>query len=86
MKTFEHINDCWSALNDCATKTELEELLAEFPKKFGDWYYDQFGVEEDNDESIDRDVEVKIRVYNSYYDADLDDLSEDSADFYVMNE
>ena len=40
MKTFNHIDDCWAAIRACKTIEEVNEILAEIPHGFGEWWVD----------------------------------------------
>lgn len=37
--SYRHIKDCWEAIEDISTTSELEKLLEEFPRWSGDWEY-----------------------------------------------
>jgi hypothetical protein len=43
MANFEHINDCVDALKACKNIDEVNDLLDNFPRKFGDWWVDTIG-------------------------------------------
>ncbi len=47
MLKFEHINDCVDALKACKNIDEVNDLLDNFPRKFGDWWVDTIGEGED---------------------------------------
>ncbi len=58
MAKFNHIDDCWDAINECETIQEVGDLIREFPNKFGDWWIT---------ESHNGDTEC-YEVTNSYWD------------------
>ena len=46
MKTFNHVNDIWEALEACETNTQIYDILDDIPAKFGTWWADTVGKEE----------------------------------------
>ncbi len=37
MKKYEHIRDCWNAVREAETVSEVKDLFEEFPRWSGDW-------------------------------------------------
>lgn len=37
MKKFEHIRDCWNAIREAKTVSEVKDLFEEFPRWSGNW-------------------------------------------------
>lgn len=44
---FYHIHDCVDALMNCETIDDVNNLLDNFPRKFGEWWVDVVGEGED---------------------------------------
>lgn len=63
-ETYEHINDCWSALRQCKNRKEVIETINNFPRWSGSWFID-------NDHGT-------ILVTNDWYDEQLDDYFSES--------
>jgi hypothetical protein len=66
---FKHINDCWSALEDCKSIEELVKTMGEFPNKFGTWAIS--GMDSDG-----------LEITNYYYDEQAWADAEESDYFY----
>ena len=79
---YKHIKDCWGAIREAKSISELEKLFNEFPRWSGDWsidlegtsyvvtnfYYDPATGDSDTDrETLDIPVEVEVD------DEDLED-------------
>ena len=43
MKTFNHIDDIWEALDTCTTVDQIYDILDSIPQKFGTWWADVVG-------------------------------------------
>lgn len=64
---FKHINEIIEATEKCKTEKELEKLFEEIPNKFGTFHFE-------------RQNKDTVRVYNNYYDEQMDDYVEDDWD------
>lgn len=62
---YKHINDCWEAIRNAKTITDVENLFKEFPRWSGDW---------DVQIEMDSFFVKQYVVYNTFYDASLDDF------------
>ena len=70
MKTFNHVNDIWGALEECGTATEVYEILDNIPAKFGTWWADVVG-------------EGELEVTNQWWDENQEDMMTESQTFEV---
>jgi hypothetical protein len=61
---FYHIHDCVDALMNCETIDEVNNLLDNFPRKFGEWWVDVVGEGED----------AYYEVTNEYWDEQYEEL------------
>ena len=73
MKTFNHIRDCWEAINACKTIDEVNEVLDNIPRKFGEWWVDV--VHSENGSCYE--------VTNHYYDEQYCDFYTDTEEIDV---
>lgn len=70
-KTFTHIGEIEEALMSCTSITEVNKLLDNIPRKFGEWWVD----------TIDDPDGAFYEVTNQWWD----DMIEDTCvDFYVL--
>ena len=70
MKTFNHIDDIWEALDTCTTVDQIYDILDSIPQKFGTWWADVVG---DNE----------IEVTNQWWDKYQEDMIVESRTFEV---
>ena len=70
MKTFNHVNDIWEALEACETNTQIYDILDDIPAKFGTWWADTVGKEE-------------LEVTNQWWDETQEDMVWESRVFEV---
>lgn len=70
MKTFNHVNDIWEALEACETATQIYDILDNIPAKFGTWWADVVG-------------EGELEVTNQWWDANQEDMMTESQTFEV---
>lgn len=76
---YTHIRDCWNALENAKSLSEMKELSDNFPRWSGDWSFDVI---------IINDVEMTVEVSNiceneeSHYNFDIARCDED-ADYYA---
>jgi hypothetical protein len=73
MRTFNHIRDCWSAIQACKTIDEVNEVLDDIPRGFGEWWVDV----------VYPDGIPCYEVTNHYYDGQLDDYFTDSEELDI---
>ena len=73
MKTFNHVNDIWEALETCTTVDQIYDILDNIPQKFGTWWADVVG-------------ENKIEVTNQWWDKNQEDMVVESQIFEVKLE
>ena len=73
MKTFNHVNDIWEALNTCTTVDQIYDILDNIPQKFGTWWADVVG-------------ENEIEVTNQWWDKNQEDMVVESQIFEVKLE
>jgi hypothetical protein len=62
--SFYHIHDCVDALRNCENIDEVNNLLDNFPRKFGEWWVDVVGEGED----------AYYEVTNEYWDEQYEEL------------
>ena len=43
MKTFNHVDDIWEALEACETNTQSYDIIGNIPVKFGTWWEEIVG-------------------------------------------
>lgn len=43
MKTFNHVDDIWEAIEACETDTQIYDIIDNIPAKFGTWWADILG-------------------------------------------
>lgn len=70
MKTFNHVNDIWEALEACETAAQIYDILDNIPAKFGTWWADVVG-------------EGELEVTNQWWDANQEDMMTESQTFEV---
>jgi hypothetical protein len=70
MKTFNHVNDIWEALETCETATQIYDILDNIPTKFGTWWADVVG-------------EGELEVTNQWWDTNQEDMMTESQTFEV---
>ena len=70
MKTFNHVNDIWEALEACETATQIYDILDSIPAKFGTWWADVVGAGE-------------LEVTNQWWDQNQEDMMTESQTFEV---
>ena len=73
MKTFNHVNDIWEALDTCTTVDQIYDILDNIPQKFGTWWADVVG-------------ENEIEVTNQWWDKNQEDMVVESQIFEVKLE
>ena len=73
MKTFNHVNDIWEALETCTTVDQIYDILDNVPQKFGTWWADVVG-------------ENEIEVTNQWWDKYQEDMVVESQIFEVKLE
>ena len=73
MKTFNHVNDIWEALETCTTVDQIYDILDNIPQKFGTWWADVVG-------------ENEIEVTNQWWDKYQEDMVVESQIFEVKLE
>ena len=66
---YNHIKDCWAAIEEAKTKQEVENLFDQFPRWSGDW---EITVYEDH-----------YVVYNTYFDRLYDSFDTDFRDLDI---
>lgn len=66
---YTHINDCWNAVRECKTISEVKDLVETFPRWSGDW-----------DIVVDKG---RVTMINSYFDKALDSYEEDVEDLDI---
>lgn len=69
-KTFNHVNDIWSALEACETLDQIYDILDNIPAKFGTWWADVTG-------------ESEIEVTSQWWDQNQEDMMTESQTFEV---
>ena len=84
-KVFNHIEDCWSALEKCESVDEIEELFKKFPRWSGswDWYYDN------GDFCVRNDCYDETHDLEDYEIREIENLSCEAAEVYweiIFNE
>lgn len=70
MKTFNHVNDIWEALEACETATQIYDILDSIPAKFGTWWADVVAAGE-------------LEVTNQWWDENQADMMTESQTFEV---
>ena len=70
MKTFNHVNDIWEALEACTTVDQVYDILDNIPAKFGTWWADVVAAGE-------------IEVTNQWWDKNQEDMMVESQTFEV---
>lgn len=70
MKTFNHVNDIWEALEACETAKQVNDILDSIPAKFGTWWADVVAAGE-------------IEVTNQWWDQDQEDMMVESRTFEI---
>ena len=70
MKTFNHVDDIWEALETCTTVDQIYDILDNIPQKFGTWWADVVG-------------ENEIEVTNQWWDKNQEDMIVESRTFEV---
>ena len=70
MKTFNHVNDIWEALEACETVTQIYNILDSIPAKFGTWWADVV-------------AEGELEVTNQWWDENQQDMCSESQTFEV---
>ena len=70
---YNHINDCWLALETLLKLEDLEDTLDNFPRWSGDWDY-----------KIDAD-NAEVTVTNYYYDKLSDEWEEDTRELWQFS-
>ena len=73
MKTFNHVDDIWEALETCTTVDQIYDILDNIPQKFGTWWADVVG-------------ENEIEVTNQWWDKYQEDMVVESQIFEVKLE
>ena len=73
MKTFNHVDDIWEALETCTTVDQIYDILDNIPQKFGTWRADVVG-------------ENEIEVTNQWWDKNQEDMVVESQIFEVKLE
>ena len=73
MKTFNHIDDIWEALDTCTTVDQIYDILDSIPQKFGTWWADVVG-------------ENELEVTNQWWDKYQEDMVVESRTFEVKLE
>ena len=59
---YKHIDDCWNAIRNAKTISEVQDLFDDFPRWSGDW---------DVEVQYNSFFEKCYVVYNYYYDKNL---------------
>lgn len=70
---FRHIRECWSALSECSTLSEIKATFETFPRWSGSW-----------EATVVGDDEQYVVVTNTYYDNNLENWQEDSEEYEVV--
>ena len=70
MKTFNHIDDIWEAMEACETATQIYDIIDNIPAKFGTWWAEIVGKEE-------------LEVTNQWWDKNQEDMMIESRIFEV---
>ena len=70
MKTFNHVNDIWEALEACETAAQVYDILDSIPAKFGTWWADIVAAGE-------------IEITNQWWDKDQADMMIESRTFEI---
>ena len=70
MKTFNHVDEIWEALEKCKTVEEVYDILDYIPNRFGTWWADVVG-------------ENEIEVTNQWWDKNQEDMIVESQTFEV---
>ena len=70
LKTFNHIDDIWEAIEACETNTQIYDILDNIPAKFGTWWAEIVGKEE-------------LEVTNQWWDKYQEDMVVESRTFEV---
>jgi len=73
MKTFNHVNDVWEALDSCETMKQVEEVLDNVPRKLGEWWCDVINSDE-------------LEVTNQWWDEDQQDMMMESIRLHIQVE
>lgn len=82
---FKHIDQVIEAFKLCENSDDVQEVIAEIPRKFGDFYFeltDDNGNAYDIDDPATEEIAQRItgfRVTNTYWE--YDDEQEDKYDF-----
>lgn len=71
MKTFNHVNDVWDALEGCETMKQVEEVLDNVPRKLGEWWCDVINSDE-------------LEVTNQWWDEDQQDMMMESTRLHIQ--
>ena len=72
-KMYNHINDCWKALETLSRLEDLEDTLDNFPRWSGDWDYE---IDVEN---------ATVTVTNSHYDELSEDWEEDTDELWQFS-
>ena len=70
VKTFNHIDDIWEAMEACEIDTQIYDILDNIPAKFGTWWAEIVGKEE-------------LEVTNQWWDKNQEDMMIESRIFEV---
>ena len=73
MKTFNHIDEIWEALDTCTTADQIYDILDNIPQKFGIWWTEVVG-------------ENELEVTNEWWDKNQEDMIVESRTFEVKLE
>ena len=73
MKTFNHIDEIWEALDACETVDQIYDTLDNIPQKFGIWWTEVVG-------------ENELEVTNEWWDKNQEDMIVESRTFEVKLE
>lgn len=70
VKTFNHVDDIWEAIEACETNTQIYDIISNIPAKFGTWWEDIVG-------------EGELEVTNQWWDETQEDMVIESRIFEV---
>ena len=62
---FKHVNDIWDTIEQCETREQIEDVLENIPRKFGEWWVDQ---------TDELDGVIELEVTNQWWDEDQQDM------------
>ncbi len=62
---FNHVNDIWDTIEQCETREQIEDVLDNIPRKFGEWWVDQ---------TDELDGVIELEVTNQWWDDNQQDM------------